>query len=167
MESLEGAIGVEVYNGVSERFSGAALASDRWDRLLSRGKWLWGFATDDLHRPDDIEIAWIVAQAEERTATAIMDGLRHGRFYASTGVTINAVSVSDRTVSIDTADAQRIRFITGWGGVIRATVKDRRASWTVPDVPDVLERLKYVRVECYGEGGLMAWTQPIRIEAAS
>jgi hypothetical protein len=166
MESLEGAVGIEVYNGVSERFSGAALASDRWDRLLSKGKWLWGFGTDDLHQPTDIEIAWIVVQADERTPAAILDGIRAGRFYASTGVTIRAVAVHGRTVEIDTEDAQRIRFITGWGGVIRSTVKDHAASWTVPDVPDVLERLKYVRIECYGAGGLVAWTQPIRMEAA-
>ncbi|MBI4552006.1 MAG: CehA/McbA family metallohydrolase [Candidatus Latescibacteria bacterium] len=163
MESLEGAVGVEVYNGLVERYSGAALASDRWDRLLSKEKWLWGFGTDDLHRPEDIAVAWIVVQAETRTADAILDGIRRGRFYASTGVTINEVIVNERTVTIHTEDAQRIRFITGWGGVIRSTVKDRTASWTVPDVPDLLERLKYVRIECYGEGGLAAWTQPIRM----
>lgn len=165
METLNGAIGIEVYNGLVERYSGAALASDRWDRLLSKEQWLWGFGTDDLHRPEDIAIAWIVVQAEERTADAILDGIRHGRFYASTGVTIKKVTVAGRTVSIETADAQRIRFITGWGGVIRSTVDDHQASWTVPDVPDLLERLKYVRVECYGAGGRMAWTQPIRMEA--
>jgi hypothetical protein len=113
METLEGAVGLEVYNGLVERYSGAALASDRWDRLLSKGKWLWGFGTDDSHRPEDIGIAWIVVQAEKRTAASILDGIRHGRFYASTGVTIKEVTVTGRTVEINTEDAQRIRFITG------------------------------------------------------
>jgi hypothetical protein len=162
MEQLEGAMGVEVYNGVIERLEGTSLASDRWDRLLSKGKWLWGFGTDDTHRPEDVEIAWIVVQVQKRTAGAILDGIRHGRFYASTGVTIREIGVDRRTIHIRTEDAQRIRFITRWGA-IRATINACEGSWTVPDEPDTVERLSYVRIECYGVGGRMAWTQPIRV----
>lgn len=163
MEQLEGAIGVEVYNGVIERLEGTSLASDRWDRLLSKGKWVWGFGTDDSHKPGDVEIAWIVVQVQERTAEAILDGIGHGRFYASTGVTIGEIRVEGRMIHISTENAQRIRFITKWG-VILATINDREGGWTVPEEADALERLSYIRIECYGAGGCMAWTQPIRVE---
>ena len=35
--SMQGMRGMEIYCGVIERLSGVALATDRWDRLLSRG----------------------------------------------------------------------------------------------------------------------------------
>jgi hypothetical protein len=34
----------------------------------------------------------------------------------------------------------------------------------VPDTPDADKKLRYVRVECYGCGGRMAWLQPFKIE---
>lgn len=164
MQDLEGAIGLEVYNGVIERLEGTALASDRWDRLLSLGKWLWGFGNDDSHKASDAGIAWNVVQATERSPGAILDALRQGRFYASTGVEIDAVEVDGRNVCVRARNAQRIRFLTRWGA-IRASVDGSSADWAVPDDPQVASQWRYVRVECYGEGGKMAWAQPIRLMA--
>ncbi len=163
MEQLNGPVGLEIYNGTIERLEGSALATDRWDQLLSKGKWLWGFANDDLHYRHEAGIAWNVAQARERTPAAVLEALREGRFYASTGVTIESVTVDGPTIHVSTRDAQRIRFICLWGA-IQASFDDRQASWTVPDMPDAPGFLSYVRAECYGAGGRAAWTQPMRIE---
>ena len=163
MQDLQGAIGLEVYNGVIERLEGAALATDRWDRLLAIGRWLWGFANDDSHKAGDVGIAWNVVQAGTRTPGAILDALRHGRFYASTGVVVDAVEVDGRNVCVRTANAQRIRLITR-GGAIQASMPGSSANWMLPDDPTIAREWRYVRVECYGAGGQMAWTQPVRIE---
>jgi hypothetical protein len=166
MQDLQGAIGLEVYNGVIERLDGAALASDRWDRLLSINRWLWGFANDDSHRATDVGIAWNMVQlrSTQRSVGAVLDALRAGRFYPSTGVVIRAVRVEGCSVEVETDNAERIRFITR-GGAIRATVDGSVARWTLPDDVNVAREWRYVRAECYGSGGRMAWTQPIRIEA--
>jgi PHP-associated len=163
MQDLQGAIGLEVYNGVIERLEGSAVASDRWDRLLSMGRWLWGFANDDSHKVEDVGIAWNVVQAQARTPDAILDALHEGRFYASTGVVINAVELDGRNICVRTANAQRIRFITR-GGAIRASEDGADASWLLPDDPTIAKYWRYVRVECYGQGGRMAWVQPIKIQ---
>ena len=165
MQDLTGAIGMEVYNGVIERLEGSALASDRWDQLLSINHWLWGFANDDSHYAEDVGIAWNVAQAPmgERNTTTILDALRYGRFYGSTGVQVDEISVDGRKIHIRTRNAQRIRFITRWGN-IRATVDGAVATWEIPGDPKTAQQWRYVRVECYGAGGQMAWTQPVRIE---
>jgi hypothetical protein len=165
MQDLTGAIGMEVYNGVIERLEGTALASDRWDRLLSINHWLWGFANDDSHYAEDVGIAWNVVQVPtgERNATTIFDALRGGRFYGSTGVQVDEISVDGRKIHIRTRNAQRIRFITRWGN-IRASVDDAEATWEIPGDPKTAQQWRYVRAECYGAGGQMAWTQPARID---
>ncbi len=163
MQDLVGATGLEVYNGVIERLEGSALASDRWDRLLSHNKWLWGFANDDAHLATDMGIAWNVVQASERTPAAVIDALRRGRFYPSTGVVIRDVVVNGTQLTVRTENAQRIRFITRWG-TIRASVDGAEATYQIPDDPVLAKAMRYVRAECYGPGGQMAWTQPVRIE---
>ncbi|MCS7060242.1 MAG: CehA/McbA family metallohydrolase [Anaerolineae bacterium] len=165
MHSLDGATGIEIYNAVVERLEGSALATDRWDRLLSHDKWLWGFANDDSHAAQDDGRAWNMVQWEvgaPLTAGALLEALRAGRFYASTGVTIQTIEVDGLTVRVKTSDAQCIRFVTRWGAVAHC-VEAPVAEWTVPDVPDVVESVKYVRVECFGLGTRMAWAQPIQV----
>ncbi len=82
METLEGFVGIEIYNGVVERCGGRALATDRWDILLSSGRRIWGFADDDSHRPGDVGLAWNVVQSENRSTEAIITAIRQGRFYS-------------------------------------------------------------------------------------
>lgn len=166
MQSLSGATGIEIYNAVIDRLEGTALATDRWDRLLSQDKWVWGFANDDSHYPADDGRAWNMVQWDADmppTAGGILDALRKGRFYASTGVSIDTIQIDGPTLHVAATDAQSIRFVTRWGAVAHV-VESSHASWTVPDTPDAVESLRYVRVECFGTGSRMAWTQPIAIE---
>ena len=121
MESLEGYHGIEIYNGVIERLPGVALATDRWDRLLTTGRTVWGFAHDDSHLPIDVELAWNMVNADNCTAGEITAALKAGCFYGSTGVTISNAAAIGTTVHVETEDAQRIRFISN-AGVIQSTV---------------------------------------------
>ncbi|MBI1923893.1 CehA/McbA family metallohydrolase [Candidatus Poribacteria bacterium] len=163
MESLEGYHGIEIYNGVIERLPGAALATDRWDRLLAKGRVAWGFANDDSHLPLDVELAWNVVRTENCTVDEIVTALKTGCFYGSTGVTITSVETEGATIRVKTKDAQRIRFISN-SGVIRSTVDAAEATYTLPENPNDALKLGYVRAECYGTGGRVAWTQPIFIQ---
>ncbi len=159
MEQLQGYAGIEIYNGVIERLQGIPLATDRWDRLLSQGRQVWGFGTDDSHRPEDVARSWSVVQVDERTPGAIVEALRTGRFYASTGVSIQTIQTGENTVSVTTADAQRIRLISDYG-VIQKTIDSSDAVFRLPEDLTYGSNATYVRIECYGQGGQMAWTQP-------
>ena len=44
LESLEGYLGIEIFNGVIFRLEGSGLADDVWDNVLSKGRLIWGFA---------------------------------------------------------------------------------------------------------------------------
>ena len=156
LETLRDYAGIEIYNGVIERLEGSSLATDRWDRLLSKGIRIWGYANDDFHLPEDIGRGWVVAKTKEKSLGSVIEALRVGRFYASTGVEIVNVHAADGTIFVETSNAQRIRFIGKRGKELKLTDGGKGEYMVQGDEV-------YVRVECYGEGGRTAWTQPFWI----
>ncbi len=153
-----GYLGVEVYNGLVEWHPGSAYGDDKWDMALVEGKRIWGFANDDSHRGvNDIELGWNVVYAYEKSVKGLIDAMRAGRFFPSTGVTITDVKVEGDSITITTKDAQRIAAIMEAG---RRFASVDAATMTVK----VPEGTSYVRFECFGAGERMAWTQPFFIE---
>lgn len=157
LEALRGHVGIEIYNGVVDALEGSALATDRWDQLLSRGLHAWGFAHDDLHDERLFARGWLMAQVTERTRDGVIEALRRGRFYASTGVDIRRITVRADTISIEAPRAQRIRFIGAWGRLLHEA-DDWEAGYRIGG-----REGDYVRIECLGRGGRCAWSQPIYI----
>jgi len=158
LNRLQGFHGLEIYNGVSERAEGAALATDRWDMLLSKGRQVWGFGNDDTHETYDSCITWNMVFAEEFSMESLIAALRTGNFYVSTGVHIDAIHVEGNFIRIVSRDTQCFRVIRDHG-MILAALDGPEMCYEVPDVAP----LSYLRVECYGRGADMAWTQPFRI----
>jgi len=166
--SMEGLRGIEIYCGVIERLSGVASATDRWDRLLSAGKRVWGHATDDQHIDSDRFIGWNCVQwPHERSVTSaeIVEALGTGRFVASTGVTIDRVGVEEGAAFVS-SDADEVHWI-GHGGVI---VKKELRGTSRVHLDEVIEvgpgdQDLYVRAECFGRGASTAWTQPFWVHA--
>lgn len=155
LEALNGYVGIELYNGVIERLSGSAYATDRWDQLLGQGRRVWGFAHDDSHNEGDVELGWNVVQAGECTAQAIVDALRRGAFYCSTGVVLEHIDCDGRTISIRAAEDVRFSVYREFQKRI-ATVEGTELEFEAPQD----DLLRYVRVEAHGHGGHVAWTQP-------
>lgn len=175
LEALQGLRGMEIYTGVIERLPGSAQATDRWDRLLALGFRVFGHATDDQHVPEDRFIAWNCVQwpdDQTPTAQATVEALAGGRFYASTGVAMERLGVTDGgdRILIE-SDAEAIHWI-GAGGIIVHKTAGGSARFAVDDLDACpfaprradghvdLERLRYLRAECFGRGSARAWTQP-------
>jgi len=158
IEALTGFAGIEIYNGVIEPLEGCALATDRWDLLLSRGKRAWGFAHDDTHHESLIGRAWLMAQVGRATREGVAEALAHGRFYCSTGVEIEQVAVEADTISVRAPNADHIRFYGQWGRLVHFA-DGCEASYQAGG-----REGGYVRIECYGSRAARAWTQPIYVE---
>lgn len=154
LEALTGYGGMEIYNGCIRRLPGVPLATDRWDRLLSQGRRIWGHGVDDAHRPEDFGRAWDVVLTDERSPEAVLNALRTGSFYASTGVAITSIVVGDDSVQVETEDAGLILAVSGDGRIVGEEEAGRM------ELPIPPEASGYVRLECYGRGDSMAWTQP-------
>ena len=101
----------------------------------------------------DLARGWNMVYVRERTVEAIVEALRNGCFYASTGVVITRIAVDCNRIRLETEDADRI-VAQGDFGQRFAEVDGTAAEVTVPDTT------RYVRFECWGRGEQFAWTQP-------
>jgi hypothetical protein len=145
--------GIEIYNGVIGRLDGSPYALQKWETLLSEGRRVWGYANDDSHSAQDVGMGWNVVSVKERSPEVILEALRAGRFYATTGVEITGITVEDRRIRVETSNAERIVGHSLWGHRF-AVADDTCIEVEVP------ENTPYVRFTCWGQGEKFAWTQP-------
>ena len=132
-----------------------------WDRLLTAGRRVWGVAVDDSHhwkRPWDTDVAlpgkaWVVVRAAKRDTASVVDALRRGDFYASTGVELEEVARGRVKVKEKNGARYRIQFIGSGGRVLQE-------SAGVLGEYKVRGNEGYVRAKVIDSNGRMAWTQP-------
>ena len=159
MREWVGYLGMEIYNGLISRLDGSPYATDKWDMLLGQGRRVWGFANDDSHAAEgDDGLGWNMVYVKDRTLDGVVASLRAGRFYASTGVVINAIEVHGDTIRIETENAHRITALMNTGQRF-GKADDKAIEVRVP------RHASYVRFECWGAGESFAWTQPFFVEA--
>ncbi len=160
LEALTGYTGIEIYNGVTLRAEGSPLATDRWDMLLSKDRRVWGFANDDNHDDADRGVCWNMVQSASRGKSAILEALRLGRFYASTGVVIDEIRVEGPRIRVFSPNAQAFRVHCNHG-CTAAQVDGSQLDFQVPNRTP----WRYVRIECFGPGTSQAWTQPFFLKS--
>jgi hypothetical protein len=149
-------VGIEVFNGhygSPHKIVGDPnpLYTDTWDALLDRGARPWGFANDDFHDPRDFGRAYNMVNVPHLTAAALVDSMKNGRFYATTGLLLEEVRVAGRSISVRLASEARGRFV-GPGGRILSASQGREFGCTVGSEPRV-------RFEAEGGAG-MIFLQP-------
>jgi hypothetical protein len=141
---------------------------EAWDMLLSYGQRVYATATDDMHRLESPESkqgpgrGWVVCRVKALTQKDILDALRNGNFYASTGVELEDYSFDGKKFEVKVKPIQgctcKIQFIGKWGKILQET----EGTSAVYEVSGEHEPNSYVRcrVIC---GGKTAWTQAFRI----
>jgi hypothetical protein len=142
--------------------SGRAVATDLWDELLTRGKRVYGIASDDFHHRSRYGGAFVMVRASEKSQVAILKAIRTGNFYASTGILLKEISLRDKNIislaaANDRVPGAEFRFV-GAGGKVLAEVQGPEASYVVRGGEG------YIRAEACREDGGRAWTQPFFIE---
>ena len=161
LDRLTGYLGIEVINQLIYRLSGSGLAADTWDHLLSSGRLVYGFGNDDFHLYSDAGRSWNWIYAASPAYPDIREAVEAGRFTASTGLTLDRLTLDDEdTVTVRArhmkdsyVDTFTYRFVTD-GGRVSAVVTGQEACFT-------LTGESYVRVEVIGENGSMLFTQPV------
>jgi len=109
----DGLLGVEVWNSGCELEVGRGDASIHWDEALELGRPLQGLVTDDSHHPGyDSGFAWTMVRAAERSREAVLDALRSGSFYGSTGPVIESVEVDGDAVEVRCSPAQSVTLVS-------------------------------------------------------
>jgi hypothetical protein len=171
---VNGATAIEVFNGIHDTNvygSKTRPSSEQiWDGILSSGKLIYGVAADDSHHYHDFTPkmanpgrGWICVQAESLSQSSIMQSIRNGDFYASTGVYLDELNRSDTSfnITIGTGEddplksTEYVTTITGNGGRILTETDALNINYQVPDDES------YIRATIRSSGGFKAWTQPI------
>ncbi|NJD19120.1 MAG: PHP domain-containing protein [Gemmatimonadetes bacterium] len=137
-----------------------------WDTLLTRGKRIYGIATDDAHHfqgefaPDRANPGrgWVVVKAEALEARALMEALEAGRFYASTGVALTDVRLAPDRLEIHIAPEGDYRYTTVFIG---AGGRELARTGANPAIYELQGEVGYVRARVTDSGGRHAWTQPV------
>jgi hypothetical protein len=138
-------------------------AEAMWDELLRAGKRVWGIAVDDSHNfhgdtntPVRYTViggqlvynvkpiyyappgrGWIFVRAESLTASNILDAIKRGDFYASTGVVLDSINFDGRDLRVAIREDGDSRYRTSYVRTkryVRARVDDSngRSAWTQP-----------------------------------
>ncbi len=173
MKALRGVHHFEVFNLQRESNNisagGRMGGEELWDNLLSAGMVLFGVVADDTHDfqgeflpgRDHPGKGWLVARVAELTPQAVCAALEKGDFYASTGVELVDVQISDKEYRLvikpyrDTA--YTTRFIGNNGSILKEVFGLEAAYVFKGDE-------QYVRAKIFSSGGEFALCQPVFIK---
>lgn len=109
-------LGIEVFNAGCELEIGRGLAGVHWDELLVSGRRCFALATDDSHHPGfDSDLGWTWVRAQ-RSVVSVLQALRTGAFYASSGPRIHELEVADGSVRIACSPAASVILLAGVSG---------------------------------------------------
>ena len=128
-----------------------------WDAILSSpdGRMVYAVASDDNHYSEsNVGRGWIMVNAPELTKDEILESIREGNFYASTGVILKDYKVTENNISVNSQNGETIVFI-GKNGSVLKTVSDSAATYHITGDE------YYVRTKITNTDGQMAWTQPV------
>jgi len=173
LELPETVSGIEVYNAGCELELGRGLSTVHWDELLEAGRHCFALATDDSHHPGfDSDLAWTWVRSE-RTAESVLDALRTGCFYGTTGPRITAVTAGGGSVEVRCDPCRSVTVVFGrssgaavhagrlgyrYGGEILDATTDGLITAARLNLP---ETAPYARVEVTDARGGRAWTNPL------
>lgn len=161
---------LEIFNGHpavhNHGGGGTAGLEEVWDALLTGGKRIYGIAVDDAHHfqgefsrdRSNPGRGWVAVRAPALEAVAIMEALEAGHFYASTGVVLRDIRVTERRIEVEIEPSGSFRYTTefiGGGGKVLKT------SFGEVAVFELDGSTPYVRARVTDSGGAEAWVQPV------
>jgi hypothetical protein len=151
---------IEIFNGTSLDHSDRP---DSWymlEMLSERGYRYTACATDDAHfNPNrhDAGLGWVWVKSESLTSESLLQALKDGYYYSSTGPEIFDIEVTQNTVHVRCSPAERI-FVTGRG-------YHARTAWgngIIEGEFDITNmNSPYLRITVRDAQGGRAWSNPI------
>lgn len=155
---LKGFIALEVYNTTTDGIGRANSETD-WCHLLDAGRILPALAVDDSHGLHDRFGGWTWVRLRSLTVRSVMNALRTGCCYSSTGPEIHDFRRRRGCVQVTCSPVETIYFLAhSWHGKRRKSEAGRSIrKFAAPVGGD----WGYVRAVVVDRAGRKAWTNPI------
>lgn len=161
-DQLKGNFAMELWNsGCVLDYGDDANNGWIWDELLRQGQRIWGVAVDDGHSAVQHGLGWVRVNAENNV-DSILEALKNGAFYSSTGPEIYDFWIDDdRQAHVKCSPCASVRFFCS-ERVLRKQFNEDGAPVTEMTLfLPVPEYFPYLRVEVTDEQGRVAWSNPI------
>lgn len=158
---LEGILGIEVLNYASEVSIRKGYSVVHWDELLNRGKRLYGFAVDDSHFGiEDAGGGWIEVEADELSPKSIMEAIRKGAFFSSSGPKILEMRINEKEglLEVTTTPVVSACFLSNLS--LGYCINSPDGSITKAQI-ELKPRYKFLRFECEDANKGIAWSNPL------
>lgn len=162
---------LEIYNGNQV---GKSLAQgytpDLLDDCLTQGCRIWAAANPDCHSWDTSQAdgpfnGYNVVYAHRLTRQAILESLKQGRFYASTGQEVDTITVTGDSLQITAPACRIIRFIGPRGRVLQEDHGEHATFRFTGEEGHVRAELEGHQPSPLSVGNepARAWLQPVRV----
>jgi hypothetical protein len=174
--ALPAIAGIEVYNAGCEIENGRGLSTVHWDMLLDSGRSCFAVACDDTHYAGfDSGHAWTMARASEPTGAGLLEALRTGACYGSTGPRFDAIEPIAGGVLVRCSPCRSVTLLTGPEDGARANVGRlayrHRARIVDRDSAGLITAVELQpppgaaagRIELADGGGGTAWSNPVAL----
>ena len=155
--SLDAAHAVEIYNHTCEMLSARPDGVALFDQLLTDGRKLTGFASDDAHfHAKDAFGGWVHVKADALSPEALLDALKAGRYFATQGPEILSLERDGNVLRVATSPARSI-VLAGPGSKSMQVHGDGivEAEFDLVSFAD-----SWCRLVVTAGDGKRAWTQP-------
>ena len=156
--SLSHAHGIEIYNHSchieAQRGFGTAAA----DYLLQENNRIFLTATDDSHfKMQDSGGGWVMVAADKLSESSILNALKNGQYYSSTGVEIFEFEINNYKVNIQCSPSNQVCVVGQGAKSMSQNGKNiTQAEFDLKKYPS-----DWFRVSIANDSGDFAWTNPV------
>ena len=156
--SLSHAHGIEIYNHSchieAQRGFGTAAA----DYLLQENNRIFLTATDDSHfKMQDSGGGWVMVAADKLSESSILNALKNGQYYSSTGVEIFEFEINNYQVNIQCSPSNQVCIVGQGAKSMSQNGKNiTQAEFDLKKYPS-----EWFRVSIASDSGDFAWTNPV------
>lgn len=152
---------IEIYNGISADANDRADSVYMLDVMLAQGYRYNACATDDAHfhlRYRDVGLGWVQVRSETLTRAGILDALKAGHYYSSTGPQIHDIQVYPGDKIIVRCSPATAVHVVGKGASAKQTFGTnlREAELSLRGFTS-----PYCRITVRDASGKRAWSNPI------
>ncbi len=137
-----------------------------WDAALTAGVRMMGVGVDDVHHmrvdadpPAYAGRAWVEVAASRNDPAVICEALRNGELYASTGVVLQRIRVTENAYSVWPAESGAIVRFYGSEGRLLESVGPLATGEVATH--ELGEKDDYVRAKIVGRDDSAAWTPAV------
>ena len=156
--SVSHAHGVEIYNHSCHIEAARGFGTATADYLLEENKKIFLTATDDSHfRMPDAGGGWVMVASQNLTERSILDSLKMGKYYSSTGVDILNFEKHNNIVKVVSSPAEHITLVGQ--GARSLSENGNNITEAIFDLNNI--ETNWFRVTIIDNFGRFAWSNPI------